>query len=135
MAGASALCDGSTIRCTHLRLGAPVRRSPPSVRVALRDQWQAPASKNGQEETTVIWLVTAAAVTVGLVWRLVWREEATWRRFQQVHGDSKVFAKLVAARADRATLALSGLMVFSEPADRGDLEAADRDALAPAISA
>lgn len=83
----------------------------------------------------MIWLVTAAAVTVGLVWRLVWREEARWRRFQQVQGDSKVFAKQVAARADRATLALSGLMVFSSSADRGDPAAADRDALAPAISA
>lgn len=102
------------------------------VHIALRDQWRAKASKNSQEETTVIWLVIAAAVTVALVWRLVWREDARWRRFQQVHGDSEVFAQKMAARADRATLARVGSMVFSSSADHGDPRVADRNALAPA---
>lgn len=110
-------------------------RSPSLVRLTSRDQRQANASKNSQEETTVIWLVMAAAVTVGLVWRLVWREEARWRRFQQVDGDPQVFAERIAARADRATLARLGSMVFSNSADQGDPEVADRDALAPAITA
>ena len=82
----------------------------------------------------MIWLVMPAAVTVGLMWRLVWREEARWCHFQQVHGVPQIFAQKVAARADRTTLALLGSMAFT-PADNGAPGVADRDVLAPAITA
>jgi hypothetical protein len=98
--------------------GEPRRDRVPAPRRAdgANSSWRRLATRK-REGVNVIWVASAAAVTVALLsvafpWWLVRREAARWRRFRQTQGEPEVVARRVAANAERSKPAPGRLMVF-----------------------